>query len=92
MIVTNYAIRKRVTVYVLVILLVSMGAYGYATLPRKAAPDITIPFIITTTVYVGASPEDVETLVTRKIEKKLQGLENVKEMRSTSAEGVSTIT
>ncbi|MBK34797.1 MAG: acriflavin resistance protein [Gemmatimonadetes bacterium] len=92
MILTDFAIRKRVTVYVLVVLLVMMGAYGYATLPREAAPDITIPFIVTTTVYVGASPADVETLVTRKIEKKLQGLEDVKEMRSTSAEGVSTIT
>lgn len=89
--ITEYAIRKRVTVYVLVALMVLAGTTTYLTLPREAAPDIEIPFIIVTTPYVGASPADVENLVTRKIEKKLQGLENVKDMYSTSAEGLSTI-
>jgi multidrug efflux pump len=89
--ITEVAISKRVTVYVLVALMVLAGTSTYLTLPREAAPDIEIPFIIVTTIYVGASPADVESLVTRKIEKKLQGLENVKDMYSTSAEGVSSI-
>lgn len=72
--------------------MVVAGLSTYASLPREAAPDIPIPFVIVTTIYVGASPTDVEHLVTREIETELQGLENVKEMRSTSAEGVSTIT
>ena len=89
--VTEYAISKRVTVYVLVVVIVLAGTSTYMTLPREAAPDIEIPFIIVTTVYVGAAPAEVESLVTRKIEKKLQGLENVKDVYSTSAEGISTI-
>ncbi len=89
--ITDYAISKKVTVYVLVVLMVLAGTSTYLTLPREAAPDIEIPFIIVTTPYVGAAPADVENLVTRKIEKKLQGLENVKDLGSTSAEGISTI-
>ena len=84
--ITDYAISKKVTVYALVVLMVLAGTSTYMTLPREAAPDIEIPFIIVTTPYVGAAPADVENLVTRKIEKKLQGLENVKDLGSTSAE------
>ena len=72
--ITEYAISKRVTVYVLVVLMVLAGTSTYMALPREASPDIEIPFIIVKTAYIGASPEDVENLVTRKIEKKLQGL------------------
>ncbi len=89
--ITEYAISKRVTVYVLVALMVLAGTTTYISLPREAAPDIEIPFIIIMTPYIGAAPADVESLVTRKIEKKLQGLENVKDLYSTSAEGISTI-
>ena len=89
--ITDYAIRHRVTVYVLAIIFILFGGYSYWSLPREAAPDITIPFIIVSTLYIGAPPQDVENLVTRPIEKELQGLENVKEIRSTSAEGGCTI-
>ena len=89
--ITQIAISRRVTVYVLVALMVLAGTSAYLSLPREAAPDIEIPFIIITTPYIGSSPADVENLVTRKIEKKLQGLESVKDLYSTSAEGISTI-
>jgi len=89
--VTSYAIRHRSTIFVLVLMLALFGGYSYWSLPTEAAPDITIPFIIVNTVYVGASPQDMESLVTRPIEKELQGLEDVKEIRSTSVEGGSTI-
>ena len=89
---TDYSIRHRITVFVLVLILVVFGGYSYHSLPTEAAPDITIPFIIVNTIYIGAPPQDMESLVTRQIEKELQGLENVKEIRSTSVEGGSTIT
>jgi multidrug efflux pump len=89
---TDYAIRHRITVYVFVVVLVLFGGSAYITLPREAAPDITVPFIVVSTLYIGAPPQDVENLVTRRIEKELQGLENVKEIRSSSVESASTIT
>ena len=92
MIVTDYAIRSRTTVYVLSAAIVVFGIFSYYALPREAAPDITIPFIVVNTAYSGVSPADMETSVTLEIEKKLKGMSDVKEIRSVSSEGFSSIT
>ena len=91
MIISNLAITNRTTVWVLIVLIFVFGLYSYVTLPRESNPDIPIPYVIVTTVYEGVSPEDVETAVTMKLERKLQGLKGVKEIRSSSAEGLSLI-
>lgn len=92
MIISNAAIRNRTTVGVLTLLIAIFGVYSYVSLPRESSPDIPVPLILVTTVYEGVSPEDVESTVTLKIEKELAGLKGVKEIRSSSAEGMSTIT
>lgn len=92
MILSNAAIRNRTTVGVLALLIIVAGAYSYLTLPREAAPDIPIPFILVTTSYEGVSPQDIESSITIKIEKELAGLKGVKEITSASQEGMSIIT
>ncbi len=91
MILSDAAIRNRTTVGVLIVCILVFGTWAYVTLPREAAPDIPVPYIVTTTLYEGVSPEDIESAVTIKIEKELAGLKGVKQMSSISAEGVSTI-
>ncbi len=91
MLLSDAAIRNRTTVLVLMVLIVVAGASSYVTLPREAAPDVKIPIILITTTYEGVSPEDIETSVTMKIEEQLTGLDGVDEIRSSSAEGVSTV-
>ena len=54
-----------------------------------SAPDVKIPLIQIVTTYEGVSPEDVENTVTKEIEKELAGLKGLKEMTSTTSEGVS---
>lgn len=92
MIISNAAIRNRTTVGVLTVLIAVFGAYSYVTLPRESAPDVPVPFILVSTRYEGVSPQDIESTVTLKIEKELAGLKGVKEIRSSSAEGMSLIT
>jgi CzcA family heavy metal efflux pump len=89
---SHIAIRNPASVFILVLMIVTLGTFAYRNLPREAAPDIQIPLLIVTYPFPGASPEDVESLVTRKLELKLQNVDNLKEMKSTSAEGASTIT
>ena len=91
MILTDLSIRNRTTVAVLGVIIVLLGVYSYISLPREAFPDIPIPYIMVTTMYEGVSPEDVETAVTMKIEKELTGIRGVKEVLSSSAEGMSLI-
>jgi len=90
-ILTDAAVKNRATVGVLVVLIVLIGTWSYMKLPREGPPDVAIPIILVTTSYKGVSPEDVETSVTMKIEQELGGLKGLKEIRSTSAEGMSTV-
>ena len=91
MIISDTAVRKRVSVVVLAIIIVIIGSYCYSVLPRESDPDITIPNVFISTNYRGVSPPDIETSVTIPIEKKLKGLEGVKKIQSVSSEGLSSI-
>jgi multidrug efflux pump subunit AcrB len=91
-IISNAAIRNRTTVGVLTVLIAAFGLYSYITLPREASPDIPVPYVLVTTAYEGVAPQDIESSVTIKIEKELAGLKGVKEISSSSAEGLSVIT
>jgi CzcA family heavy metal efflux pump len=91
MIIDQYAVKRQVTVLALLVLLVIAGVYCYVTLPRESFPDITIPYVFVTTTYEGVAPEDMEELITIPIERKLKGIDDVEEIRSTSAEGLSTV-
>jgi len=91
MIVSDVAIARRITVYVLLLLIVIMGLYSYVVLPRESSPEVVIPLILVRTIYEGVAPSDIESLITIPIERKLTGISGVKEVESTSAEGLSII-
>ncbi len=91
MIVSDTAVRKRVSVLVLALIIIIFGIYCYSVLPRESDPDITIPNVFISTNYKGVSPSDIETSITIPIEKKLKGLEGVKKIQSVSSEGLSSI-
>jgi len=92
MIVSDTAVDKRVSVFILALLIIIFGLYCYNALPRESEPDITIPYVFISTSYRGVSPPDIEKSITIPIEKKLTGIENVKKVQSVSAEGLSSIT
>ena len=91
MIVSDSAVRQRISVMVLAVIILIFGVYCYKTLPRESDPDITIPFVFVSTEYKGVTPSDIETSITVPIEKKLKGLEGVKKVNSISSEGQSSI-
>ena len=84
------AIKQSVTVIVFLAFVLVLGLYSYFTLPREAAPEVIVPIVTVTVSYRGVAPEDMESLVTIPIERKLTGLAGVKEVTSTSLEGVSS--
>jgi multidrug efflux pump len=91
MIVSDLAVKKRTSVMVLALMILIFGMVSYSSLPREAAPDITIPYVFIMTNYAGVAPEDIENAITIPIEKKLKGLEGVKRIESSSTEGMSSI-
>ncbi len=91
MILNQAALKRQVTVLCLMVFILIAGIYCYITLPRENFPDITIPYVFVTTTYEGVAPEDMEELISIPIERKLKGISDVEEIRSTSAEGISTV-
>nr|MBC8425784.1 efflux RND transporter permease subunit [bacterium] len=89
--ITNEAIRKYPMIFAFMVIIIIVGFDSYRGLPRESSPDVKIPFVMVMTPYAGASPEDVENLVTRKLERELKSLSDLKEMTSTSVEGFSNI-
>ena len=71
---TDVAIDNRTSVLILVIIIVFLGLTAYINLPRESYPDISIPLVIVSTPYFGVSPQDIETLVTQKIEKEINNI------------------
>lgn len=91
MILNQVALKRQSVVFVLLWLIILAGLSSYFSLPREAEPDITIPYIFVNTTYEGVAPEDIEKLVTIPLERKLKGLADVEELRSTSKDGESAI-
>ncbi len=91
MILSDTAVRQRISVMVLAVIILVFGFYSYMNLPRESDPDITIPYVFVSTTYKGVSSSDMETSVTIPIEKKLKGLDGVKKIHSVSSEGESSI-
>ena len=89
---SSFSINNRISVLVIIFLIAILGIQSYVNIPKEASPDITIPFVLVYTLYPGVSPEDMESLVTRKLEDELSNISEVKEMTSTSSEGYSNIT
>ncbi len=89
--ITAGAIRRYPMIFAFMVIITLVGVNSYLSLPRESSPDIKIPFVLVMTPYSGASPEDVENLVTRKLERELKGLADLEEMTSTSVEGASSI-
>jgi len=87
MIVNELAQKRPAAVLSLLVVLVIIGTYSYLTLPRESFPDITIPYVFVTTTYEGVAPEDMEKLITIPVERKIKGISDLEEIRSTSAEG-----
>jgi CzcA family heavy metal efflux pump len=85
------AVDNRVSVYILLVVIILIGFSSYLALPREASPDVAIPIIIVSTPYIGVSPADVEGLVTQPLERNLKSLKDVKEITSSSKEGMSTV-
>jgi multidrug efflux pump subunit AcrB len=82
---------SRIFTLLMLVLPVVAGTYAYQSIPKEGEPEITAPIAIVVTTYAGASPGEIENLVTNPLEEALTDLKNVKEMRSSSAESVSVV-
>lgn len=89
---SSWAIENKTAIYVLIFLITVLGLISYNNLPKENFPDIAQSKVFVTTQFIGQSPQNVENLVTRQIEKQLKSLKGLKKVTSNSAQNVSIIT
>ncbi|MFZ9717975.1 MAG: efflux RND transporter permease subunit [Chitinophagaceae bacterium] len=90
---TSWSVDNRTAVYLITIMITLFGLYKFNTLPKEQFPDIAVPTISISTIYVGNSPRDIENLVTRPIEKQIKSISGAKinKVQSTSQQDFSLI-
>lgn len=80
------------TVYLILMAVFIVGWMSYADLPRENIPEVESNMVLVNTVYTGASPEDIEEMITNPIEDAISGEDNLLGYSSTSSSGRSRIT
>ena len=91
MLLSDLSIKRPIFAAVMMLALVTLGAFSYKRLAIDMFPDVEIPVVTIVTKFPGASPESVEREVTKRIEEAVNPIAGVKRVVSTSRESVSTV-
>ena len=85
------SVKKPYTVLVAVVLVIVLGVVSLMKMTTDLLPNISLPYVVVMTTYVGASPETVETVVTRPVESSMATVSNIEGITSVSAENYSMV-
>ncbi|MEI9849648.1 MAG: efflux RND transporter permease subunit [Sphingomonas sp.] len=86
-----FAVRRWQFTLLATALVVALGINAFMSAPRTEDPQLSFPIYVVTVVLPGATPGDVEQQVTKPIEDALAGLDDLREVKSTSGDGVAVI-
>jgi len=89
--ITKLILRRPVSTFLAVLSLLFFGFIAFTTMKMELLPDMNFPYMIVSTVYPGASPEDIDELVSKPIEEEVSLLSDVEEVQSRSMENVSMV-
>ncbi len=89
--ITSWAVKNRTTVIVLTVLIFILGIYSYMVMPKESFPEVVTPEIFVSTPYNSSSVVDIEKLITKPIEKEINTISGVDEIKSTSVPNYSAI-
>jgi HAE1 family hydrophobic/amphiphilic exporter-1 len=89
--ISDTSIKRPVFATMVIVSFMVLGVVSLGRLGIDLFPEVNFPFVNVLVPYPGAGPEEVETLVTRPIEDAVAGINGVKRVISTSAEGLSMV-
>ncbi|GFN31803.1 efflux RND transporter permease subunit [Paenibacillus xylaniclasticus] len=87
----RFSLNNKFALWIMTIIVLFAGIYSGTRMKMEILPDITIPIVSVTTVYPGASPEEVMNDVTKQIEQRTRNLNGVDLVTSTSMENASSV-
>ena len=88
---SKFSVKKPYTVIVGVILVIVLGCISFANMSTDLLPNMDLPYVAVYTTYMGATPEQVESDITRPMEASFATLAGINGITSTSAENLSII-
>ena len=88
---TSWAIDNKVSIYVATAIICLAGMMTYVSLPKENFPEVVFPQIFVSTIYPGASPSDIENLISKEIEKEVKSISGVKKIKSNSVQSFSNV-
>ncbi|MBR6890612.1 MAG: efflux RND transporter permease subunit, partial [Clostridia bacterium] len=89
---SRYSVKKPYTVIVGVILVIVLGVISFQKMTTDLLPSMDLPYVVVFTSYVGATPEQVESEITRPMEASFATLTDMKKITSSSRDNVSVVT
>ncbi len=87
----NFVIKNKFAVWIITFIVLAAGIYSSMTMKMEQMPSIKIPFLMVTTPYIGATPEQVEEKISIPVETAVQNLNGVELVTSTSYQGASSV-
>ena len=91
MFLANISIKRPVLMTMVIMTFVVIGLFSYLRLGIDLFPNIDFPFVTALTIYPGAGPEEIETLINKPLEEEISGIEGIKSLYSIAQESVSMI-
>ena len=85
------SIKQPVLISMVLFAIMLTGYSAYQSMPVDLFPDVNFPVVTISTSLAGASPEEIESQITKPIEESVTSLSNVEKITSTSTEGLSTV-
>lgn len=88
---SKFAVERPVTITMFILIVLLFGFISLSGLPIDLYPEIEIPVVIVSTSYQGAGPQEIESLITERIESVVATVSNIDEVSSISSEGSSVV-
>ncbi len=88
---SKFSVKKPYTVIVGIVLIIILGVVSFREMTVDLLPSMNLPYAMVMTTYPGASPEEVEEIVTRPVEQTMATVSNISNVQSVSSENVSTV-
>lgn len=87
----EFSVNKRVTIFIITVLIIILGGISLSRLGLEMFPDMDYPVISIVTTYDGASPQDIEETITKPLETAIATVKNIKRITSESLENASLV-
>ncbi len=89
--IANFSVDQPVAILMFILVGVFLGWISLAGIPIDLFPELDLPFVTVSTTYTDVAPQEIESLVTQRIEEAVASVQNVKNIHSISQEGMSLV-